>query len=145
MIKFPCWWGLLNIGMMNLWECLAFSFLARKYEQLKLGNWAAERGCHRREWDGSCSFLWVSFSFFLDQTCLWPQWRVDFPWNGYLSFVFLLTEWGNASEATQMLPSDLTIFGLQKELLKYKQEARNLQGIKVKRKIYNTVNKFSTR
>ncbi|MBW03569.1 Dixin, partial [Eschrichtius robustus] len=29
-----------------------------------------------------------------------------------------------------MLPSDLTIFGLQKELLKYKQEARNLQGIK---------------
>ncbi|XP_012861702.2 dixin [Echinops telfairi] len=29
-----------------------------------------------------------------------------------------------------MLPSDLTIFGLQKELLKCKQEARNLQGIK---------------
>uniref|UniRef100_A0A2I3GSU0 Dixin n=1 Tax=Nomascus leucogenys TaxID=61853 RepID=A0A2I3GSU0_NOMLE len=31
---------------------------------------------------------------------------------------------------TQMSPSDLTIFGLQKELLKCKQEARNLQGIK---------------
>uniref|UniRef100_A0A8C0JZ11 DIX domain containing 1 n=1 Tax=Canis lupus dingo TaxID=286419 RepID=A0A8C0JZ11_CANLU len=31
---------------------------------------------------------------------------------------------------TQTQPSDLTIFGLQKELLKCKQEARNLQGIK---------------
>uniref|UniRef100_A0A8C0JZ73 Dixin n=1 Tax=Canis lupus dingo TaxID=286419 RepID=A0A8C0JZ73_CANLU len=32
--------------------------------------------------------------------------------------------------STQTQPSDLTIFGLQKELLKCKQEARNLQGIK---------------
>ncbi|XP_023562368.1 dixin [Octodon degus] len=39
-------------------------------------------------------------------------------------------ERGNVSEATQMPPSDLTVFGLQKELLKCKQEARNLQGIK---------------
>lgn len=36
-----------------------------------------------------------------------------------------------------MLPSDLTVFGLQKELLKCKQEARNLQGIKVNRKMFN--------
>lgn len=41
-----------------------------------------------------------------------------------------------------MPPSDLTIFGLQKELLKCKQEARNLQGIKVKRKTFNLLNEL---
>lgn len=42
-------------------------------------------------------------------------------------------------------PSHLTVFGLQKDLLKCKQEARNLQGIKVKRKIFKSLNKLSTR
>lgn len=91
-----------------------------------------------------CLSLWVRLYSLLDQTCSLPQDRVNFSWNGYLSFVFLLTEWGNASEATQTQPSDLTIFGLQKELLKCKQEARNLQGIKVKRKTFNPLNKLYT-
>lgn len=45
-----------------------------------------------------------------------------------------------------MLPPDLiTLFGLQKELLKCKQEARNLQGIKVNRKTLNFLDKLSAR
>lgn len=146
MIKFPCWRGLLNIGMRtygNVWYLISWQERAWAVEPGQLDSWA---------WVPQGRMEWVLFFsvgqpllFTRRQTCLRPRWKVDFSWNGYLSFVFLLTEWGNASEATQMLPSDLTIFGLQKELLKYKQEGRNLQGIKVKKKTYSSLNKLFTK
>ena len=95
----------------------------------------------RAEWVLFLS-LRVSLYCLLGKTCSLPPQRANCSWNGYLHFVFLLTEQGNASEAAQMLPSDLIIFGLQKDLLKCKQEARNLQGIKVNRKTCNSLNKL---
>lgn len=134
MIRFSCQWRVLNVGT-RVCECVVSSFLARLF---CIWAWVAQG-----KWDGSRSCLCeTAFTVYWTRPafCL-RRGLMIFSWNGYLSFVFLLTEWGNASETTQMLPSDLTIFGLQKELLKCKQEARNLQGIKVKRKQFNLLNK----
>lgn len=136
MIRFSCQWRGLTVGMRVCGNVVS-SFLTRRFSTC-IWAWVAQR---RTGWV-SFLFLWGRLYCLLDRICFPPQERVRCSWNGYLSFVFLLTEWGNASDATQMPPSDLTIFGLQKELLKCKQEARNLQGIKVKRKTFNPFNKL---